>query len=91
MAGSTIEVKFVLPVGDISETHRAEAEQHAREAFVLTLLRQGAISAGRAAELLNLDRWQLGELMAAHHISPFDDTMTAADLQTEVNRGVRLR
>jgi predicted HTH domain antitoxin len=56
----------------------------ARQAYVRTLLRQGNISAGRAAELLNVNRWQLAEIMSAHGISPFDDSMKREDLEREV-------
>ena len=38
------EVRFSVPVGELREEQRAEAEQKAREAFVLSLLRQGQIS-----------------------------------------------
>ena len=37
--------------------NKADAECKTREAFVLELLRQGNISAGRAARLLNISRW----------------------------------
>jgi predicted HTH domain antitoxin len=83
MAEATIEVRFTVPVGDVSEKERAEAERKAREAFVLALLRQGSISAGRAAELLGVDRWQLGDLMSAHGISPFDETLSREELARE--------
>ena len=46
------------------------------------------ISAGRAAELLGVDRWQLGELMSAHGVSPFDETMTREELEQEVTETV---
>jgi predicted HTH domain antitoxin len=84
MAEAVTEIRFTLSIGDVPEEHRTEAEQRAREAFVLELLRQGDISAGRAAELLGIDRWQLGDLMSTHGISPFDDTMTREELEREV-------
>jgi predicted HTH domain antitoxin len=83
MAESSIEIKFVVPVGEVPEGHRAEAERQAREAYVLALLRQGDISSGRAAELLGVNRWQLADLMSARGISLFDDTMTREDLERE--------
>ena len=83
MAESGFEIKFVVPVGEVSDEHRAEAERQAREAYVLALLRQGDISTGRAAELLGVDRWQLADVMSARGISPFDDTMTREDLERE--------
>lgn len=83
MAESAIEIKFSLPVGEVPEDHKAEAEHRAREAYVLALLRQGDISAGRAAELLGVDRWHLADLMSVRGISPFDETMTQEDLERE--------
>lgn len=85
MSETAIELRFVLPLAEVSAPHRAAAERKAREAFVLELLRQGEISAGRAAELLEIDRWRLSELMFAHRISPFDETMTREGLEREVN------
>ncbi len=52
--------------------------------IVIELLRQGDISAGRAAKLLGIDRWQLAEIMFAYGISPFDDTITREELEREV-------
>lgn len=90
MAESAIEVTFTVPVAEVPEAHKVEAERRARQAYVLTLLQQGDISAGRAAELLNVNRWQLGEIMSAHGISPFDDSMTREDLEREVADTARL-
>ena len=81
MTGSTIEVRFTVPLADVPGQPRAEAEQQTREAFVLSLLRQGQISAGRAAEALGIDRCRLSDLMSVHGISPFDETMSRDDLE----------
>jgi predicted HTH domain antitoxin len=83
MEASTV-VRFEIPVSDVPDSQRAEAERKAREAYVLSLFRQGNISAGRAAEILGLDRWQLGELMAVHGLSPFDATLTREELEREL-------
>lgn len=61
MAESGIEIKFIPPVGEVPEEQRAKAERQAREAYVLALLR-GDIRAGRTAEPLCLNRWQLADL-----------------------------
>jgi len=63
MPEASLEIRFTLPPGELAEVCREAAEQKAREAFVMELLRQGEISAGRAARMLGVDRWQLGELM----------------------------
>lgn len=84
MTASEIEVKFTVAVPKVSEEHIAQAQRKAHEAFVMELLRQGDISAGRAAKLLDIDRWQLADLMFVYDISPFDDTITREELEHEV-------
>lgn len=85
MIETAIELRFAIPLTDVPAKHRAAAERKAQEAFVLSLLKQGDISAGRAAEMLRVDRWQLSDLMTAHGISPFDETVTREDLKREVS------
>ena len=89
MAKTEVEIRFTLPLDRILLEHKAGAERKAREAFVLELLRQGDISAGRTARLLNISRWDLSELMYAAGISPFDDSLTAETLDTEVKSALK--
>jgi len=89
MAKTEVEVRFTLPLDGILLEHKVEAERKAREAYVLELLRQGDISAGRAARLLNISRWDLSELMYAAGISPFDDSLTAETLDAEVKSALK--
>lgn len=70
----------------ITEERFLAAQEKAKEAFVMDLLRHAEISAGRAAEMLKIDRGQLSNIMREYKISPFDETMTAKDLQHEVNK-----
>lgn len=84
-----LEVKFTLSVRDIPEAHRLEAENQAKEAYVMTLLRHADISSGRAAELLGIDRWQLSDLMDAYDISPFAP-QTQEELEQEVDRAMQI-
>lgn len=90
MSQQQIEVKFTVALTAIPEEHRAAAERKAHEAFVMELLRQGDISSGRAARLLELNRSQLSQLMYEYNISPFDDTMTVEDLQREVSDWIQM-
>ena len=83
-----IDVRFTLPLPEIPEDHRETALKEAHEAFVMCLLRQGDISAGRAAELLGVDRRRLGEIMWEYKISPFGET--PEDLE-KVIREIRSR
>lgn len=88
VSGGVIEVRAAILLPNVPEAHGAEAERSAEEAYVMALLRQGDISAGRAAELLRINRTELSELMYRHGISPFDETMTRAELAEEA-RGIR--
>lgn len=56
---------------------------------MLELLRQGDISAGRAARLLNISRWDLPDLMYEAGISPFDDSLTTEVLDAEVKSALK--
>ena len=56
---------------------------------MLELLRYGDISAGRAAKLLNISRWDLSDLMSAVGISPFAE-FTAEELDTEVETALKV-
>ena len=77
------QVSFTVSLPEVPESHRLEAEQKARESFLMTLLRHGDISAGHAAEQLGIDRWQLSELMDSYAISPFP-SQTREELAAEV-------
>ena len=55
----------------------------------MTLLRHGDISAGRAAELLEIERWQLDDLMNSYKISPFP-TQTKEELLQEVTQTLEI-
>ena len=89
MPKTEVEIQFRLPLDEVLLKHKVDAEHKAKEAFVLELLRQGDISAGRAARLLNISRWDLSELMYEAGISPFDDSLTAEALDTEVKSALK--
>lgn len=89
MAKTELEVRFTLPLDEVLLQHKIDAEGKAREAFVLELLRQGDISAGRAARLLNISRWDLSDLMYEAGISPFDDSSSMETLDAEVKNALK--
>lgn len=84
MNANLVEVRATIPLPGVPDAHRADAERSAEEAYVLALLRLGDISAGRAAELLGVNRAELSLLMFRHGISPFDESMSRADFDHEV-------
>jgi predicted HTH domain antitoxin len=81
---SLTAVQFSLELPQVSLSHQQVAEGMAREAYVMALLSQGSISAGRAAGLLTIDRSQLSDLMAKYGVSPFPD-QSLEELQREVD------
>ena len=89
MTKTELEIRFILPLDEVLLEHKMDAEHKAKEAFVLELLRQGDISAGRAARLLNISRWDLSDLMYEAGISLFDDSLTTEVLDAEVKSALK--
>ncbi|MGB3534801.1 MAG: UPF0175 family protein [Microcoleaceae cyanobacterium] len=77
-------IQFTLQLSNIPDAIHQEAELNAKEAYVMTLLRHGIISSGRAARLLGIPRVDIFERMSQYQISPFDDTLTQAQLRHQV-------
>ena len=90
MAKTEVEIQFTftLPIDEHLLQHKNDAERKAKEAFVLELLRHGDISAGKAAKLLDISRWDLSDLMSEAGISPFAE-VTADELATEVETALK--
>ncbi len=84
-----VQFTFTLPIDERFLQHKTDAERKAKEAFVLELLRHGDISAGRAAALLNISRWDLSDLMSTAGISPFAE-LSAEELATEVETALKV-
>jgi predicted HTH domain antitoxin len=60
-----------------------EVSARVREALVIELLRQHVISQGKAAELLQLNRWDLSELMGRYKVPAIE--LTPEELQHELS------
>jgi predicted HTH domain antitoxin len=80
------EIKIILAIPEIPEAHRKEAEQKAKEAYIMTLLKYGDLSSGRAGELLGIPRVEVFDLMGKYGISVFDDSLTEEELEHQVAR-----
>jgi predicted HTH domain antitoxin len=80
------KVEFTIPIHSVNNTIREEAETKAKEAYVMTLLKYGEISSGKASELLEISRLDVINLMSKYEISLFDDSMTLDEFQQEVNQ-----
>jgi predicted HTH domain antitoxin len=80
---SLTPIQFTLQLSDIPDAIHQEAESKAKEAYIMTLLRHGIISSGRAARLLDIPRLDVIELMGEYGISVFAP-QTQAELEQEV-------
>lgn len=59
-----------------------EVPSKLRETLVMDLLRLGQLSEAQTAELLDLDRWQLLEVMGRHRVPAVQ--MTVEELRREI-------
>ncbi len=71
-----ILVEIAIPAE--SSLGREEASRVARESFYIELYRLGVIGSGRAATLLGVDRSAFLDLLSAHGVSWWDDSMDVA-------------
>jgi len=80
------EVLLRFPVELPEELKDEEVLKKGREAIVMELLRKGEISQGKAAELLEIDRHALFDLMGKYDIPAID--MTEEELEGELSRDI---
>ena len=78
-----VEIKFTLALAGISTLAKMEAELKAKQAYVMTLLKHGAITRHRAATLLGITRLDVIELMGKYEISTFSE-QTRSEIEQEV-------
>lgn len=65
---------------------KKEVLKKIKEAVVLELLREGEISQGKAAELLEINRWDLFDLLAKYNIPAIN--MTEEELKEELSKEI---
>ena len=82
------QVELDQDLVDLLEELQRPAKQAARELIVLELYRQGAISSGRAAELLGLEREQFIHHAGEQGIPYFQ--LDGEELQRELDAGKKL-
>lgn len=80
------EVLLKFPVELPEELKDEEVLKKGREAIVMELLRKGEISQGKAAELLEIDRHALFDLMDKYDIPAID--MTEEELEEELSKDI---
>lgn len=80
------EVLLRFPVELPEELKDEEVLKKGREAIVMELLRKGEISQGKAAELLEIDRHALFDLIDKYDIPAID--MTEEELEEELSKDI---
>jgi transcriptional regulator with GAF, ATPase, and Fis domain len=73
MSTRTLVLELPSELIDLLGSPEAASEK-AKEALVLTLLREAQISQGQAARLLGLSRWTILDLMVRHQIPSAPET-----------------
>ncbi|RJP33932.1 MAG: hypothetical protein C4527_03500 [Candidatus Omnitrophota bacterium] len=65
-----------------------EVKEKGKQTIVMELLRKNVISQGRAAELLEIDRHRLFDLMGEYHLPVIE--MSSDELQEELRKSIDL-
>jgi transcriptional regulator with GAF, ATPase, and Fis domain len=87
VAGKRFEVELPEQVLAGFGWQEAEVPRKVREALVMELLRRDQLSEAQAADLLELDRWQLLELMGRYRVPAI--RMSSEELKRELAQEVR--
>jgi predicted HTH domain antitoxin len=84
----TTTIHFDLPI-DISASLHSKAEQQAKIAYIMTLLKHGEISSGVAGKLLGISRLEVLELMSQYGVTIFPE-QSREELEREISETLEL-
>ena len=79
-----LHLEFELPDEILAHVVDEEIAAKAKEAFIMELLREHTLSQGKAAELLQITRHALFDLMAKYQVPAID--FTEEELQQELQQ-----
>ena len=79
-----LQVHIELPDTAVKHLRDEEIEAKVRQAFFLELLREHQVSQGKAAELLEINRYELFDLMGKYRIAVID--LTPEELEAEIKQ-----
>lgn len=79
-----VQMEFPTDFLSILNVSKRELERRLREMVVIELFREGRISSGKGAELLDLPLWDFLKLLASYDIDYF--AQTPEELETEVEK-----
>lgn len=78
-----LHLEFELPDEVAAQLREEDMVLKAKEALVMELLREHHVSQGKAAEILDIGRHELFDLMTKYQVPVID--LTAEELATELN------
>lgn len=81
MALKTVQVELPEELWELAGLSPQKASAKVREFIVMELLRRGQLSQGKAAKLLNLDRWALMDLMGVYEVPTGPQTIAELDAE----------
>ncbi len=79
-----LHLTLELPDEVVKHMSDKELAEKAKEALVMELLREHQVSQGKAAEILEISRYDLFDLMSKYRISVID--LTPEELEAELKR-----
>ena len=79
-----LQLELELPDDVLAHLPEEELTAKAKESLVMELVREHAISQGKAAELLGLTRHAIFDLMAKYHVPVID--LTEEELRRELKQ-----
>ena len=88
MAGKRFEIEVPEEVLAGLGWQDGEVPERMREALVMELLRRHIVSQGKAAELLDISRWDLYEVMEGYMVPAIDLTPEEVRREVKPGRGV---
>ena len=87
MAAKRFEVELPEEVLTWFGWQKTEVPSKVREAPVMELLRRHVISQGKAAELLQLNPWDLSDVMGRYQVPAID--MTPEEVRREISKRIK--
>ena len=86
----TLTIQFPDLIMELLELSPEGLEESLKKMIVLELVRKGRLSSGKAAELLEMSRWEFMDLMTEYNVPMTDLTSEELDEQLEILRNIKV-
>jgi len=91
MSTLTVEVEVPASLTDILNVSATELPTALQKLIVLELFREGHISAGKGAEILNMRKWEFIQLLSKYDIDYIDLSLEEVEAEVAEFRKLRKR